>query len=226
MALNIVSEIDNKVKINNIIISVSDKKELDNFIRKIIIINPDVKIYSTGGTYNYISEIDNIEKEKNLIAISGYTKQPEMQGGLVKTLDFRIYVGLLSEKYNTHHKEDIARTESIEFDMVIVNLYPFADTIKNRSITFENARTNIDIGGPCMLRAAAKNFHRVASVCNPAQYDMLLKEMESNNAKLSIETRFKLSCAAFYHTAEYDTQISNYLSAINIADIKKCYKIH
>jgi phosphoribosylaminoimidazolecarboxamide formyltransferase/IMP cyclohydrolase len=110
--------------------------------------------------------------------------------------------------------------------MVIINLYPFADTIKNRSVTLENARTNIDIGGPCMLRAAAKNFHRVASVCNPAQYNMLLKEMESDNAKLSLETRFKLSCAAFHHTAEYDTQISNYLSSINIADIKKCYKIH
>ena len=226
MSLNIVSEIDKNVKIKNVIISVSDKANLDFFVKKLIQINPDIKIYSTGGTYNYLLDIKGIEEGKNLLSISNYTKQPEMQGGLVKTLDFRIYMGILSEKYNAEHKKDLERTSSIEFDMVVVNLYPFGNVIKKQGLTPEEARTNIDIGGPCMLRASAKNFHRVASVCNPSQYEIIIKEMEENNAQLSLETRFKLACSTFEHTALYDTTIAKYLTSINAVDFKEFYNIH
>ncbi len=226
MALNIVSEIDNNVRIKNVIVSVSDKTNLDFFIKKLIKINPDIKIYSTGGTYKYLLEIKGIKEDKNLISISDYTKQPEMQGGLVKTLDFRIYMGILSETYNTNHKKDIERTSSIEFDMVVVNLYPFGSVIKKEGLTPEEARANIDIGGPCMLRASAKNFHRVASVCDPLQYDIIVKEMEENNGQLSLPTRFRLACSTFDHTASYDTTIAGYLTSIEIENFEKFYNIH
>ena len=225
MSLNIVSEIDRNVKIENVIISVSDKTNLDFFIKKLIQINSDIKIYSTGGTYKYLQGIEGIKEGKNLISISNYTKQPEMQGGLVKTLDFRIYMGILSEKYNKEHKKDIERTSSIEFDMVVVNLYPFGNVIKKEGLTPEEARTNIDIGGPCMLRASAKNFHRVTSVCDPTKYEIIIKEMEENKGKLSLETRFKLACATFEHTAIYDTTIAKYLFSINANDFDKIYNI-
>ncbi|MCL2791953.1 MAG: hypothetical protein FWD87_02580 [Spirochaetaceae bacterium] len=225
MSLNIVSKIDKKVKISNVIISVFDKTNLDHFIKKLIQINPDITIYSTGGTYKYLTGIEGIKEGKNLVSISDYTKQPEMQGGLVKTLDFRIYMGILSEKYNAEHKKDLERTSSIEFDMLVVNLYPFSSVIKKQGLTPEEARTNIDIGGPCMLRASAKNFHRVASVCSPAEYDTIIKEMEENKGQLSLETRFKLACTTFEHTASYDTTIAKYLASINIADFEKLYNI-
>ena len=226
MSLNIVSDIDKNVKISNIIISVSDKTNLDYFTKKILQINPDIKIYSTGGTYKYLSGIEGIKEGKNLLSISNYTRQPEMQGGLVKTLDFRIYMGILSEKYNTDHKKDIERTSSIEFDMVVVNLYPFGNVIKKEGITPEEARSNIDIGGPCMLRASAKNFHRVASVCDPSKYEVIIKEMEQNSGQLSLETRFKLACSTFDHTASYDTTIAKYLASINTVNLEKTYSIH
>ena len=90
-----------------------------------------------------------------------------MQGGLVKTLDFKIYLGLLSETYNEAHKADLARTGAVAFDMVVVNLYPFSETVKKEGITAENARTNIDIGGPCMLRASAKNLSKSSFCLQP-----------------------------------------------------------
>jgi len=226
MSLNIVSEIDRNVKIRNVIISVSDKTNLDYFAQKLIKINPDIKIYSTGGTYKYLTSIKGIKEGENLVSISNYTRQPEMQGGLVKTLDFRIYIGILSEKYNIEHKKDIERTSSIEFDMVVVNLYPFGNVIKKEGLTPEEARTNIDIGGPCMLRASAKNFHRVASVCDPSKYEAIINEMEKNSGQLSLETRFNLACSTFDHTASYDTAIAKYLASINAVNFEKTYNIN
>lgn len=229
MALNIVEKIDNFVKINNIIVSVSDKIGLEQFLKKILTINPELKIYSTGGTFKFISSIPEFTEKQNLIQISDYTGQAEMQGGLVKTLDFRIYTGILSEKYNEIHQDDLAKTNSISFDMVIANLYPFADTVKNLieedEKGAEKARANIDIGGPCMLRSSAKNYHRVASVCMPSSYAVLAEEIETNNGALSLETRFKLACSTFSHTAEYDSAISSYLASLKMEKINKCYTI-
>ncbi len=226
MALNVVKEIDESVTIRSVIVSVSDKTMLDVFIKRLIVTNPGIKIYSTGGTYKYISEIEGIIIKENLFSISDYTGQPEMQGGLVKTLDYRIYTGILSEKYNKDHKNDMIRTQSIEFDMVIVNLYPFSQTVRKKGVTPEEARTNIDIGGPCMLRASAKNFHRVASICDPGDYKAVADELENNNGKISLKTRFDLAKRAFKHTAQYDKNISEYISTLDIDDIRKCYNIH
>ncbi|MCL2481715.1 MAG: hypothetical protein FWF38_08395, partial [Spirochaetaceae bacterium] len=127
---------------------------------------------------------------------------------------------------NMEHKKDIERTSSIEFDMVVVNLYPFGNVVKKEGITPEEARTNIDIGGPCMLRASAKNFHRVASVCDPSKYESIIKEMEENSGQLSLETRFKLACSTFDHTSSYDTVIAKYLASINAVNLEKNYNIH
>ena len=156
--INTVTEIDDMVTLKNVLISVSDKTGLEEFVKGLIQINPGIRIYSTGGTYTAIKGYLGSAADKNLIQVSDYTKQPEMQGGLVKTLDFKIYLGILSETYNDAHKKDIARTNATIFDMIVVNLYPFEKTVAKAESTSENARGNIDIGGPCMLRASAKNF--------------------------------------------------------------------
>ena len=225
MGLNIVERIDDMVKVQNVLISVSDKTGLDSFVPALVGINPDIKIYSTGGTYKKIAEILRDAAEGTLIKVSDYTGQPEMQGGLVKTLDFKIYLGLLSETYNKSHQNDLERVNGVAIDMVVVNLYPFRMTVARENVTSEMARTNIDIGGPCMVRASAKNFLRVASVTDPADYADIIKELTDNGGKLTLAKRFELSCRAFAHTAEYDTAIAEYFAGISFEQVKSCYNI-
>ncbi len=223
MALNRVSKIDNSVKIKNVLISVSDKNNIETLIHGLVKVNPEVNIFSTGGTFTKIKEILGDNWAKNLRAVSDFTGQPEMQGGLVKTLDFKIYLGILSETYNEHHREDLKRTEGVALDMLVVNLYPFKETIAKDGVTVEDARANIDIGGPCMLRASAKNYLRVASVSNPDMYNDIVKELETNSGSLSLDRRFKCAQASFTHTASYDTAISEFLLKQDMDSVSSKY---
>jgi len=223
MGINIVEKIDNLVKVNTVLISVSDKSGLETFVPRLIDINPEIKILSTGGTFNKIKEILGNDEASPLIPVSEYTGQPETQGGLVKTLDFKIYLGLLTETYNESHQADLKRTSAEPIDMVVVNLYPFEETIKKQDVTVEMARGNIDIGGPCMIRASAKNYLRVAPVVDPSDYTTIIEELTSTNGLTTLETRFKLAQKAFSHTANYDRAISDYLSNKSEDDILACY---
>ncbi len=211
MALNRVSKIDQNIIVKNVLISVSDKSNIELLVEGLISTNSEVNIFSTGGTFTKIKEYLGENWAKNLRAVSDFTGQPEMQGGLVKTLDFKIYLGILSETYNEFHRSDLLRTEGVALDMVIVNLYPFKETISLSGVTVEDARANIDIGGPCMLRASAKNYLRVASVSDPKFYSDIVKELKTNNGMLSLSTRFKCAQNSFSHTASYDSAISEFL---------------
>ncbi len=227
MALNIVTEIDNCVSIRNVLMSVSDKSGLEEFVPGLVQSCPDVKIYSTGGTYVAIEKILGEDlAAKHLVSVSDYTGQPEMQGGLVKTLDFKIYLGLLSETYNEAHQQDLKRTDGVAIDMVVVNLYPFKQTVAREGVTPEEARTNIDIGGPCMVRASAKNYLRVASVTDPADYAGILDELSAENGALSLETRQNLMKKAFAHTAGYDTAIAGYFAGVDVDTLYEIYNLH
>ncbi|MDA3924892.1 MAG: hypothetical protein PF904_09370 [Kiritimatiellae bacterium] len=226
MALNIVSKIDKSVSIRSVLMSVSDKSGLEEFVPGLIKSCPDVKIYSTGGTYAAVQRILGEElAAKHLVSVSDYTGQPEMQGGLVKTLDFKIYLGLLSETYNEAHQQDLKRTQGVALDMVVVNLYPFAQTIARAGVTAEEARTNIDIGGPCMVRASAKNYLRVTSVTDPADYSALIDELSSGNGCVGLDTRLKLMKKAFAHTAQYDTAIAGFFAGIESDTLLSLYDL-
>ena len=226
MALNIVTEIDNRVQIKNVLMSVSDKTGLETFVPALVKACPGVRIYSTGGTYTRIKEILGDAAEGTLVAVSDYTGQPEMQGGLVKTLDFKIYLGILSEKYNDAHQDDLKRLDANALDMVVVNLYPFRETVAKEGVTPEMARTNIDIGGPCMVRASAKNYLRVASVTDPLDYGNLVEELANHGGTLGLDTRFKLMKKAFAHTAEYDTAIAKFFTARTWEEVDGTYSQH
>jgi phosphoribosylaminoimidazolecarboxamide formyltransferase/IMP cyclohydrolase len=225
MQLNRVNKIDNYVSVKNVLISTADKSGLDYLAAELVKINPDVRIFSTGGTYSLLSQILGPAHSGALKRVSDYTGQPEMQGGLVKTLDFKIYLGLLSEKYNDSHQADLQRTGAVEIDMVVVNLYPFNETINKTGVSPEDARANIDIGGPCMLRASAKNYLRVASVCNPDDYSAVIEELNNNNGALSFGFRYKLARKTFKHTAEYDNAIASYLSTVDEQQAEKVYSL-
>jgi phosphoribosylaminoimidazolecarboxamide formyltransferase/IMP cyclohydrolase len=225
MALNLVRQIDDRVPIRNILVSVSDKTGLETFVPALIRCGQeDVKLFSTGGTYAVLAGLlgDTLAR-RHLVAVSDYTGQPEMQGGLVKTLDFKIYLGLLSETYNEAHQADLRRTQAVSLDMVVVNLYPFRQTVACGGVTPEEARTNIDIGGPCMVRASAKNYLRVASVTDPADYDSLLEELAAQRGTLGLDTRFRLMRKAFRHTADYDTAIADHFAAVAPERVRGAY---
>ncbi len=225
MSINVVEKIDDFVSVRHVLVSVSDKNGLDTFIPALLEINPDIKFFSTGGTFGRIQEILNEQASSCLTQVSDYTGQPETQGGLVKTLDFKIYLGLLTETYNDAHREDLKRTDAVPIDMVVVNLYPFSETIAKEGVTVEQARGNIDIGGPCMIRASAKNFLRVASVVDPSDYEMILSEINANNGMTTLELRYNLAKKAFDHTAVYDRTIAGFLGSRSFSDAKDCFTI-
>ena len=224
MAVNIVEKIDDLVPVKNVIISVSNKAGLEELIPSLVELVPEVKIYSTGGTFQRIKEILGEKASKHLIQISDYTGQPEMQGGLVKTLDWKIYLGLLSETYNPAHSQDLEKYQAVKFDLVICNLYPFEQTISRPDATPEQARANIDIGGPCMLRASAKNFIRLCPIVDPADYPTLLQELKANQGRLSLKFRYQMAGKAFEHTARYDRAIADYFAKTDFEKVKLAYK--
>ncbi|MBW2259629.1 MAG: hypothetical protein JRF18_04155 [Deltaproteobacteria bacterium] len=225
MAINVVERIDGFVIIRHVIVSVSDKSGLESFVPSLLDINPEIRFFSTGGTYSRINEILGDRASTCLTPVSDYTGQPETQGGLVKTLDFKIYLGLLTEQYNDAHQGDLQRTGAIPIDMVVVNLYPFKETVSKEGVTVEQARGNIDIGGPCMIRASAKNFIRVASVVDPADYTTIVSEMEAKGGKISLELRYDLARKAFDHTAVYDRHIADFLEGASFGDVSRCYEV-
>lgn len=226
MKLNRVQKVDDTIEIRNAIVSVADKRGLDDFIPRLTELCTGISIFSTGGSYTAIEEIlGSAGASRHLRKVSDYTGQPEMQGGLVKTLDYRIYLGLLSETYNSAHQEDLKRTHARAFDLLVVNLYPFREAVSASGATIEDARTHIDIGGPCMLRAGAKNYLRVATVCDPRDYPVVLEELKKGGGRLSLATRFRLAGKAFQLTAEYDSHIAAFFAGRDLSEPERFYAI-
>ncbi len=226
MSVNVVRDIDDVVKVRTVLVSVSDKRGLEDLVPGLVATIPEVRIMSTGGTYQRLSDIlGETKKERHLVEVSRFTGQPETQGGLVKTLDFKIYLGLLTETYNESHRADLARTGAVPIDMVVCNLYPFVKIVSREKATVEEARANIDIGGPTMVRAAAKNYLRVASVVDPADYPLIVQKLGSSKGTLDLATRYALAVKAFRHTAEYDVAIADHLGKLDFAIQRSCYGI-
>ena len=224
--MNIVEKIDDGVKIRRALVSVSDKSNLDILIPGLIEINPNVRFYATGGTFQAIGEILGPKPAtRHLVPVADYTGQPETQGGLVKTLDFKIYLGLLTETYNEAHRMDMDRTGAAPLDLVVCNLYPFEAIVAREGATVEAARANIDIGGPCMIRAAPKNYLRVAAVVDPQDYASLLASLRAHDGSLDLTSRFELAQKAFAHTAAYDRAISDHLAAQDARAVGLAYEL-
>jgi phosphoribosylaminoimidazolecarboxamide formyltransferase/IMP cyclohydrolase len=191
-------------KIKRALLSVSDKTGVVEFARGLRELG--VTLLSTGGTAKAIADAG-----LPVTQVSDYTGFPEMMDGRVKTLHPKIHGALLALRDNPEHMA-AAKQHGIELiDMVVVNLYPFQQTVAKPGVTLEEAIENIDIGGPSMLRSAAKNHRSVAVICNPARYADLLAEMKRGGGELSAETLSSLAVEAYAHTAAYDTAITNYL---------------
>jgi phosphoribosylaminoimidazolecarboxamide formyltransferase/IMP cyclohydrolase len=270
-----VEKIDEWVGIETALISTWDKSELEFLVPALIELNPNITLLSTGGTHRKIKDeiLTPDQVKRHLLAIPAFTGNPEMDKGLVKTLDMRVYAHLLAEEYNDNHTEFCANlAKGVEFksaqdgssvdgltlfnanpglytvqvmeravingriNAVFVNLYPFQNVVKDIAdgkkrkgteipLNFEDARGNIDIGGPCMLRASAKNHHRCIPVCNPGRYRPLVALLKANGGKVDEDMRFALAIETFEHTGPYDVAIAKYYREISREERRAPYII-
>ena len=189
------------------LVSVSDKTGLPEFVRRLTALG--VKILSTGGTARLLRE-NGIK----VTDVSEYTGFPEIMDGRVKTLHPKVHGGLLALRDNEEHRRQMKELGIEAIDMVVVNLYPFEQTIARPDVALGDAIENIDIGGPTMIRSAAKNYTHVAVVTSPSRYAPVAEEMEKSGGCVGEKTLYELAVEAFRHTAHYDAAISQYLGRI------------
>ena len=192
--------------IERALISVSDKTGVLEFAKGLREFN--IEILSTGGTAKMLAEHDIQVTE-----VADYTGFPEMLDGRVKTLHPKIHGGILARRDLAQHAQAVRAADIGYIDLVVVNLYPFSQTVAKPDCTLPEAIENIDIGGPTMARSAAKNYQHVAVVTDPADYASVLAELKDNHGSVSTASCYNLARKAFSHTAEYDSAISNYLTA-------------
>jgi len=194
-------------KIKTALISVSDKKNLKPLLNSLK--KNNIKIISSGGTFKEIKKL-----KFNCIEVSEFTSSPEILEGRVKTLHPKIHAGILNKRKNKIHLKDIKDNNFENIDLVIVNFYPFENTLKNTK-NHEKIIENIDVGGPTMVRSAAKNYKDVTVITSSDQYGELIEELKLNKGSTSLEFREKLSRIAFTETAYYDSVISEYFNKKN-----------
>jgi phosphoribosylaminoimidazolecarboxamide formyltransferase/IMP cyclohydrolase len=194
-------------KIKTALISVSDKKNLKPLLN--CLKQNNIKIISSGGTYKEIKKL-----KFKCMEVSEFTSSPEILEGRVKTLHPKIHAGILNKRKNKIHLKDLKNNNFENIDLVIVNFYPFEETLKNNK-NHEKIIENIDVGGPTMVRAAAKNYKDVTVITSSDQYEELIEELKSNKSSTSLEFREKLSRIAFTETAYYDSIIADYLNKKN-----------
>ena len=193
-------------KIKKALISVSDKRNLKDLLKTLT--KYKIELISSGGTYKEIKKL-----KFKCLEVSKYTGSPEILGGRVKTLHPKIHAGILSKRNNKSHKTDLTKNNFEEIDFVIVNFYPFEKTLEQTSNHIKIVE-NIDVGGPTMVRAAAKNYNDVTVITSSDQYDELIAQLEQNKGFTSLSFREKMSLEAFSETAYYDAVISNYFNKI------------
>ena len=194
-------------RLRRALISVSDKSGIVEFARGLAA--SGFAIVSTGGTAALLARAGIAVTE-----VSAYTGFPEMLDGRVKTLHPRIHAGLLARQDDPKHQSALAQAGIEPIELVVVNLYPFQATVSRAGCTLEDAVENIDIGGPAMLRAAAKNYGSVAAIVDPADYPRVLEELRTAD-RVSAETRYSLARKVFAHTAAYDAAVANYLTSLD-----------
>lgn len=195
------------MKVKRALISVSDKRDLLEFARSLNRLG--IEILSSGGTAKMLREA-----AVDVLEVSQYTGFPEILNGRVKTLHPLVHGGILADRSNPSHMEELERLGIKPIDLVVVNLYPFEETVK-KGVSLDEAIEQIDIGGPALIRASAKNFKYVTVVVDPSDYPRVLKELETFG-EVPLRMRLELARKAFWHTHNYDRAIAQYLEKAEV----------
>ncbi|MFH1054074.1 MAG: hypothetical protein V1740_06670 [Candidatus Woesearchaeota archaeon] len=226
MAIRRVEEIDDLVPIRFVFASVADKSGLEELVPNLVNNTEKVFIVSTGGTYAAIRDILGDKADSHLEEVSEYTGMPETEGGLVKSLHHRLFLGYLTETYCEAHQRDLEREGARPVDLFIGNFYPFEKAIAKPGIDMEDARGQIDIGGPSAMAACAKNWHRVAVLSDPNDYLELAQNLLRHNGHTTLELRYKLHQKAFRKLAEYRVAIDGFMQDFPFEEAVKPYRIN
>jgi len=195
-------------KITRALISLTDKSGIEGFATELTKL--DISLLSTGGTAKKLRDTG-----LTVMDVSEFTGFPEMLDGRVKTLHPKVHGGILNQRENSTHQEQCAAHGLENIDLIAVNLYEFEKSVADPSCTLANAIENIDIGGPTMLRAAAKNFNDVTVIVDPADYEQVIKEIKETG-NTTLKTRFRLAAKVFALTSKYDTAISKWLDKVDV----------
>ncbi|TKB25956.1 IMP cyclohydrolase [Desulfopila sp. IMCC35006] len=195
-------------KIERALISLTDKAGIEGFATELAQLG--IELLSTGGTAKKLRDAGLA-----VMDVSEFTGFPEMLDGRVKTLHPKVHGGILNQRANSDHQQQCAAHGLKNIDLIAVNLYAFAKTVADPNCSLADAIENIDIGGPTMLRAAAKNFHDVTVIVDPADYPQVIKEIKASG-NTTLKTRFKLMRKVFALTSVYDTAISEWLEKVDI----------
>ena len=201
------------MKIKTALISISDKRNLKPLLN--VLKKNKVKIISSGGTYKQIKKL-----KFSCIEVSEFTNSPEILNGRVKTLHPKIHAGILNKRNNKSHLKDLKNNNFENIDLVIVNFYPFENTLKNTN-NHSKIIDNIDVGGPTMVRSAAKNYKDLTVITSSEQYSELIDQLNKYKGSTSLEFRERLSRIAFTETAYYDSVISDYFNKITNTNFPK-----
>ena len=203
------------VKIKNAIISCYAKAGLKEFVAELLKINPDLKIYSSSGTFK---ELKAVARE-NLVEVSEYVGFKEMPSGLVKTLHPKLHSGILADLDDDEHKRYLEENDIEAFDLVVVNLYPFEKVVRDGKDVTE-VRKNMDIGGVSLLEAASKNFSRVTVVADVNDYDKLLENLRQNDGSSDLKIRLEFAQKALGQLQQYFSEINNYFGKLKLGDVQ------
>lgn len=227
MSIGSVKQVQDKVPVKHAFISLYDKSQSEMLVRQLFDICPGLIIFSSGGTYEHLAKSLKGKEEMNrLIEVSVYTGMPETDGGLVKTLHHKLFLGYLTETFNVLHQEDLKREKAVPIDLVIVDLYPFDKVRANPESTIEMCRGHIDVGGPSALRAAAKNFLRVMTVPDYSSiaYDSLIAQINTNQGCTDISMRRHGFANTFEVLAQYDGAIARFAKDLSWTSVRQMYE--
>ncbi len=228
MVIREVFKVQDKIPVKHAFISVFNKSQIEMLVEQLFAICPGIKILSSGGTYTHLEKFfRGKEGHERLIEVSDYTGLPETDGGLVKTLHHKLFLGYLTEQFNEKHHADLKRENAVPIDLVIVNVYPFSEVVERPGVTIEECRGNIDVGGPSALRAAAKNYLRVMTVpsYSPEAYDALIAQINANCGCTDFSMRRRAFAETFKVLSAYDAKIAEFANDLTWDDTVEMYEI-
>lgn len=212
------------VKVRNVIVSTADKRGLGELAVRLVEINPQVRFYATGGTYSVVREALGAKAAQRVVEMNRYTTQPVTHAGLARTIDFKIYIGLLADPFNPVHVLDLSSAGAAFFDMVISNVHLHSSLSEGREPGVEDVRSTIDIGGPGMIRAGVRNFLRVAVLSDPDDYTRVLDHVREHGGATSLDLRIELARKAFRLLSRNDESIADYLDRLEVGAVRASYE--
>jgi len=225
MQIDRVTRVDDLVEVRNVVVSVANKAGLEEFAPALVESCSGIRFYATGGTHAFLSEVIGERAAQKVVDITRYSTRPVTHSGLARTTDFKMYLGLLADPWNEVHVNDVSAAGAVFFDLVISNMHPFPDVRSDNGLDPEVVRGLIDIGGPGLVRAAVRNYVRVAVVPDPEEYSYVAERITALGGKTDLALRLDLAQKAFTSAAHNAEHVAEFFKSLTPESIRAAYNI-